>query len=111
MVSTFAHPLYPIIFITAQGEMCGFEIELVVLRGIFLDSSHGGSIYSWASEVIVTACAERRNVRVSHGKTFIIYFYLSSASLLMKVSWYNLAGMQDHAMLTYGALQRVIRNR
>lgn len=44
--------------------MIGYNLELVVLRDVARLAEQSGGLYKWASSVVVTACSERRNVRV-----------------------------------------------
>jgi hypothetical protein len=38
-------------------------VELVVICGVAYGSQHSGSLYSWASQVVHTACCERQDVQ------------------------------------------------
>ena len=40
-------------------------IELIILRGIGTSGPVSQPLYAWLKEVIIQACDERRNVRVS----------------------------------------------
>lgn len=49
-----------------QSNPCvDFNIELVVIRGIAMDSEWSETLYTWLSNVVQTACAERRDQRAS----------------------------------------------
>jgi len=49
-------------------------IELVILRGIGTSGPVSQPLYAWLKEVIIQACNERRNVRVSSGFFFFFSF-------------------------------------
>ena len=49
-------------------------IELVILRGIGTSGPVSQPLYAWLKEVIIQACNERRNVRVS--SSFFFFFFL-----------------------------------
>ncbi len=61
---------------TETDDVLDHKLELAVLRGILLDTPFTDDLYSWLEAVVLTACNERRDVRVrEHNLLWIFSFF------------------------------------
>jgi hypothetical protein len=50
--------------------LLGYSIELVVLRNVPQQSEYTEDLLQWLQDIIILACLERRNVRVSTNNVY-----------------------------------------